>query len=584
MQAFLESLLSELVYIVYINKNRKAKDEKQLLSFLKLDKENSHDYLFEKKINLSELPEEIRNPILKIPKINTIYICKKCEKIHYIKNCDINFNGEIYSQIVCPLEVVKFNSDNLQIIEAYLKVLEVKENINNPNGDIILPFETGYELFYFFLLVKFYHKIKDKIIIYNNGDIKQNIAFTIFENLLSNALYNKNENKICRTNLLFYSQMTLYDFPEFKGMNYDFFAKYNKIQVLPNGKRFYLKNRKDIKIDYDKFKLLSADKIEDYQFYDLCENIYCLIFTEEPFLIIKGPLENLDFNENSEKIIYVYRYSINYKNITKNNDKIISLYYILIKREIIHIDKNLFLGLDCIGKALYLIDLQNISLAESKLELNDKIKRIVSLKNAKNEDSLQFVLIGIQYIYLFEFFKSKSKYKILKEARYNNNERYFCYDINYDCYLLHNNILVFSFSFNNEIFFFNLKTFQLNTIIGLEERCEHLFKINNYEIICSTKDECSVINLKNKKKKTMRHYYGGMPYFVYDNQYFFCGKLIFDLKNDSYQQSYNTNIKDLDKILSYDNILINKNQFAFSSEYLSKNNIIKLIIDLYEFE
>ena len=111
---------------------------------------------------------------------------------------------------------------------------------------------------------------------------------------------------------------------------------YNKIHVLPNWKRFYLKIRKEINVD----EIINEDKIRDCQFYELHKNIYCLILTEEPIWIIKGPLENLDFNENNEKIIYVYQYSIKYKNkIIDNNDKIICLYYILRKRQIIHIDK-----------------------------------------------------------------------------------------------------------------------------------------------------------------------------------------------------------------------------------------------------
>ena len=374
-----------------------------------------------------------------------------------------------------------------------------------------------------------YHKIKDKIKEYNYENTKQNIAFTLFENLLSNVLYNKNENKIYCQNLLFYS------LNDFTIVNYNFFAMYNKIHLLPNGKRFYLKIRKEIHVD----ELINEDKIGDCQFYELYKNIYCLILAEEPIRIIKGPLENLDFNENNEKIIYVYNYSIKYKNkIIDNNDKIICLYYILRKRQIIHIDKDLFLGLDNISNTLYLIDLQNISLNSCKLEMDDKIKRIVSLKNnKKNEENPKFILIGIQYIYLLEYIKNKKEYRKLKEAKYNNDDRYFCYDIKYYCYSLKNNILIFSFSFNNDIFFFNLNTFQLNTIITFENRCERLFKINKNEIICSKKHGISLININNKKMKNL-YYEKDFTELVFDSQYLFSKSNIINDLNKNVLNSF----------------------------------------------
>ena len=552
-----------------------TKAEEHLIAFLKLDEKNfNKDYLLEKKINISELPDEIKNPILAIPKINKIYVCKNCEKIHYIQRVNNESSIPLYFQFTCPFDKVKFNRFGLHIIEPYLKLIEVKKDINNENGDFILPFKKAYELVIFFTFIELYHKIKEKIKEYNYGDTKQNIAFTLFENLLSNVLYNKNENKIYWENLLFYS------LNDFTIVNYNFFAMYNKIHVLPNGKRFYLKIRKEINVD----EIINEDKIRDCQFYELHKNIYCLILAEEPIRIIKGPLENLDFNENNEKIIYVYQYSIKYKNkIIDNNDKIICLYYILRKRQIIHIDKDLFLGLDTISNTLYLIDLQNISLNSCKLEMNDIIKRIVSLKNnKKNEENPKFILIGIQYIYLLEYINNKKEYRKLKEAKYNNEDRYFYYDIKYCCYLLKNNILIFSFSFNNEIFFFNLNTFQLNTIITFENRCESLFKINKNEIICSKKHGISLINLNNKKMKDL-YYEKDFTELVFDSQYLFSeSNLIGDL-NKNVLNIFLANFKDSDDILNFDSLRINEKQFAIFCIYRSKNNSIKSFIDLNNF-
>ena len=214
--------------------------------------------------------------------------------------------------------------------------------------------------------------------------------------------------------------------------------------------------------------------------------------------------------------------------------------------------------------------------------MNEKIKRIVSLKN-KNEENPKFVLIGIQYIYLLEYIKNKNGYKKLKEAKYNNDTRYFCYDIKYCCYLLNNNILIFSFEFQNNIFFFNLNTFQLNTIILFENRCENLFKINKYEIICLLKHEISMINLNNKKMKKLSKLedFKGL---IFDSQYLFSKfNPIYDLNNNAYQ-SYYAKIQNLEQILDYDILLINEKQFVFFCIYRSKNNNVQSFIDLNNFE
>ena len=78
-----------------------------------------------------------------------------------------------------------------------MDLIDIKDDSNNINdkNDLILPFKYLNNLTDFYIYALLYYKTKDKIKEFNFGETKNNMAFTLFENLLSNALYNKNEKE-----------------------------------------------------------------------------------------------------------------------------------------------------------------------------------------------------------------------------------------------------------------------------------------------------------------------------------------------------------------------------------------------------
>lgn len=90
-----------------------------------------------------------------------------------------------------------------------MKLIDIKEDLNK-NNEFILPFSSIYKLVDFFLFAQLYNNMKNSIKEYNLGETKNNSAFTLFENLLSIVLYNKDEkeNNIYFDNLLIFDKMT----------------------------------------------------------------------------------------------------------------------------------------------------------------------------------------------------------------------------------------------------------------------------------------------------------------------------------------------------------------------------------------
>ena len=85
----------------------------KLANYLELEKISEYEYYeyppLERKINLCELSEEIRNPISKIQKINKKYICKKCGEtpLIFIYKKPLSIQNILY--INCHNEFFIFN-------------------------------------------------------------------------------------------------------------------------------------------------------------------------------------------------------------------------------------------------------------------------------------------------------------------------------------------------------------------------------------------------------------------------------------------------------------------------------------------
>ena len=551
----------------------------KLANILKLEKKKSeHEYYeyppLERKINLSELPEEIRNPISKIPKINKKYICKKCGEAFLIDIYQKPFSSN-FLYIKCHNEYINLNdicNPHLEEIDNYYELIDIKEDLNK-NNELILPFNSIYKLADFFLFAQLYNNIKSSIKEYNLGETKNNSAFTFFENLLSIVLYNKDEkeNNINFDNLLIFDKMT-----------YNFFAAYNKIQVLSNGKKFYFKKRKEIPIVVEMVRLYNFE--EKFGLYELYNNIYCF-FLYYYIMIIKGNLEEINFKENSENIIYIYKYDgILCKNIKIKHSCINSLFEMLKERKIAYIGDDLLLGVnnDYQGYNLYLFDLKNMSFELCKLDLNDEILLIIyleknSIKYPKNKDSVQLLLIGCQYIFLLEYIKDQKRYEKIKDYKYTNNKKNSFDKVNY---LTNKNKLIFSI--NNMMYCFNINTFQLISVNTFEDNCM-LANLNKHQIICTIKRKkkesyALLMNLNNNKAEDIET----LADLIIDKRYLFYSFYIYDLKNKSVQTFHENIPPEINEYNSYwKKLFINKNQFIIYYVYLSKDDNVKSFIDFY---
>ena len=571
------------------------------------DKEKEFISYLENKDNISfnELPEKIQNSFSKIPKINKIYKCKKCGKIANFYRTEKQYTGDLFIRVKCEENhTFEFDYWDFPIqINSYLNLTEIKEEISKKNNTDLLNKLRKESLFFIIKLIQLYNNVKDKIKAKNYGDEKNNLGFALFENLLSNFIYyNDDENKA-------FNNLKIYDFSKY---NYDsfinskYFELYDKIQELPNGKKFNLKKSIQIPLDRN-FNI--RDEENYLNFYQLCENFYCFKYTRDHTMVIKGYLGNLQFNNNNENETKVY--NLYDDKIIFNGKKIINSYVeklknMIDKKNIIYIDNDLIMGYkdEYYSNSLFLINsnLHLLSYETFSFKLNDYIYKIISLKNnpiktiLKNEEDVQFLLISNKNIYLFEYIKCKKSIELIKNYNYSNKDLYMP-SINYSFY---KNILVFYEEEKPYIFFFNLNSFQLESIIDINKiegfrRIISLDKKNKYEIDCfiRTKNETDFFsfNMKNKKIKRdaptitkiifMEDYYPDNYFICLSNNHYFLSKdndvkyfTIFD------QGSY-------DVVGTRKSCIININEkefavFAFNY-YKGENETFRAYVDIYQF-
>ena len=572
------------------------------------DKEKEFISYLENKDNISfnELPEEIQNSFSKIPKINKIYKCKKCGKIANFYRTEKQYTGDLFITVECEENhTFEFDYWDFPIqINSYLNLTEIKEEISKKNNTDLLNKLRKESLFFIIKLIQLYNNVKDKIKAKNYGDEKNNLGFALFENLLSNFIYyNDDENKA-------FNNLKIYDFSKY---NYDsfinskYFELYDKIQELPNGKKFNLK--KSIQIPLDRNFNIRDEK--DYlNFYQLCENFYCFKYTRDHTMVIKGYLGNLQFNNNNENETKVY--NLYDDKIIFNGKKIINPYVeklknMIDKKNIIYIDNDLIIGFEYESNSLFLINsnLHLLSYETFSFKLNDYIDKIISLKNnpiktiLKNEEDVQFLLISNKNIYLFEYIKCKKSIELIKNYNYNySNKDLYMPSINYSFY---KNILVFYEEKEPYIFFFNLNSFQLELIIDINKiegfrRIISLNKKNKYEIDCLIRtknefDDLLSLNMKNKKIKIDAPTTTKIMFTEdhHPDNYFIC------LSNNHYFLSKDNDVKyftifdqgSYDVVDTRKSCIININEkefavFAFNY-YKGENETFRAYVDIYQF-
>ena len=574
----------EYYFIEIIDKNSElTKVEEELIKVLDIKKKNLVD-----KIYLKELPNSIKNIFLNIPKINKSYICKKCGKSFYIYQSDEdNYYSFNYVKFCCYNNEF-YILDIPNVINSYFNIIDNK-NVSNQNENIVFPLDTSFE--FFFLFVELYNKIKEN----NNGDIILNPGFILFENILSMTLYDNFEYSKY-LNILFVSPK----------INYNHFSIYNKVQELSNGNKFYFKKRLEIPI---KEVINEKEKLNDYhyQFYKLSNNIYILSFynftIEEYAKIIRGPLDNIDIDIN-KNVINIFHDKIIFKDKEIINKDFIDIITAITKRNIISIDDDLLLGYSIYSKILFLFDLNNMNFKNSNLTIDDGIYKIISLKNNpikelyKNKNSFQFLLLGVQDLILFEFDKETKNFNKLKVKKifHKSNISSYIGGLTDEClYMFDNNIFIFTLL--NYIIFFDLKTFQIKTIIDTSKECVNLKKVNNVSLLYTARKNnmIKLVNLKKYKIKEINSVM--MPNandIIIDGRYIFSYFfpefklapnfiIIYDLKNNTFQRFW-SNCKNKIHYISF--FKINKNELGIFYIEVVKNEFynLKAFIDIYKFQ
>ena len=570
------------------------------------DKEKEFISYLENKDNISfnELPEIIQNSFSKIPKINKIYKCKKCGKIANFYRTEKQYTGDLFITVECEENhTFKFDYWDFPIqINSYLNLTEIKEEISKKNNTDLLNKLRKESLFFIIKLIQLYNNVKDKIKAKNYGDEKNNLGFALFENLLSNFIYyNDDENKA-------FNNLKIYGFCG-GFINSKYFELYDKIQELPNGKKFNLKKSIQIPLDRN-FNI--CDEENYLNFYQLCENFYCFKYTRDHTMVIKGYLGNLQFNNNNENETKVY--NLYDDKIIFNGKKIINPYVeklknMIDKKNIIYIDNDLIMGYkdEYYSNSLFLINsnLHLLSYETFSFKLNDYIYKIISLKNnpiktiLKNEEDVQFLLISNKNIYLFEYIKCKKSIELIKNYNYSNKDLYMLYmsSINYSFY---KNILVFYEEKEPYIFFFNLNSFQLESIIDINKiegfrRIISLNKKNKYEIDCLIRlgdgADLLSLNMKNKKIKIDAPTIGKIIFMkdYYPDNYFIC------LSNNHYFLSKDNDVKyftifhqdSYEVVDTRESCIININEKEFAvfvfNYYKGENETFRAYIDIYQF-
>jgi len=138
--------------------------------------------------------------------------------------------------------------------------------------------------------------------------------------------------------------------------------------------------RKEIPIKKQLYGNDSPSK--DYDIYILCNNHSCFLLDNYYAMIIKGNLEEINFEEINDNDIYIDYFHLSKNKIEIEDSNILKLFNMFKKRSIIHINEDLFLGI--YDEYLFLINLKNISFKGEKLDLNDKIFQLISLENKNN--------------------------------------------------------------------------------------------------------------------------------------------------------------------------------------------------------
>ena len=145
------------------------------------------NYSIKNKILLTDLTNEEKNLLSKIPFLAKTYICSICKEIPIIKSS--MFQGELEFIKICKDHKEFIKSEKISSSMILINSKYRKKNSKDLNS---FAFESKKDFYDYIQSIKTYCIIKNKIIELNNGDIKKHKTFSFCENLLSIGLYGNN--------------------------------------------------------------------------------------------------------------------------------------------------------------------------------------------------------------------------------------------------------------------------------------------------------------------------------------------------------------------------------------------------------
>lgn len=433
-------------------KNKKIQENKKNEE-LKIKNDKVKNNIF-----LNSLTENEKILISKIPKLNKTYVCSCCKEIPLITIKNI-LNKFCFIKQCSKNKIIINEIDKL--LNSSLKLIDITISKNKKFD--LLPFESQGEFENFKKVAQSYFNIKDYILEMNNGDTKNNLVFSFFENLLSIGLYGTNTK---------FEYLNSVAIKEFKKEKFNF---YNKIYRLHNGRKFYLKTTKE----------LSLPKSELVVF---CPGFYA-IKSNYKVKIIKGSIEEIEISS---------KYNYGLKNVKIYDMEYKGFSGIIREITCLNKDKDIYLLRDnSILLAQFngtIFDFKTLHPATDDYEIiNIRELRKCIKKYSKNSDnSLQFMLIGRNIIKLCEY-SNESGFSILIKINYGNKNNNIGYGIKCNSFVIKNKSTLISREYG--IYLLDLYNFQINAFIELKYNINNYFiKINDYKVLYGGN---AVINIKN---------------------------------------------------------------------------------------
>ena len=456
-----------------------------------------------RKVKKSKLTKEELEILKCLPKPENAYYCHHCTSFPLI-SFRISKNNKA-SQKCLELILLehnfgkKLNSENLTHVYSddnyYFSLNEMKKDSFEKNkiqklmkekykkitSDDLLPFESLDDFHKYLNVVKQFLAIKEKMEYYNLGNIKNNKAYSLFEFILSNAIYGFG------TLYEYLNALSIADF-----LTFDAIGHLNSGQNLDNGNIIFELSRNNLSL-VKKVKKLNDNNLLAYIINTGGENSNYK-YVDGGIFLKKFDIKRSRIYDHSEYLIY--------SGNAPPNKNIIKFLYRDCYQDIIElIEDSYLLQLDNKYKESNLIIAdydKNAGFYREKFHLK-YVKDIICISFMKLKSKQIFLVTKSNLLWMEYDGKELKEIKKYDHSIYVDNY----YEENYYCLELLNGDIVFNLE-SNKCCYFNVKTFSIQTIIQVDEY-ESIHGFNqlndkNYFYILYD-NKCCEFNIQNGRIK-----------------------------------------------------------------------------------